>query len=239
MPLNGSVNLQPCSAVVVDVEGTTSSARFVYDVLFPYAKSRLRDWVREHGDEPETAAALAAVAAGEGLEPQDTTAIVSQLEQWIDEDVKAASLKTLQGLIWQEGYASGELHSHFFADVPPALRAWKDAGVRLAVYSSGSVAAQQSLFQHAPVGDLDALIDANFDITTAGPKRERESYERIAETLAIEPARLLFLSDIEAELAAARAAGWQAVGLRRAGEAQADAGHPSVSSFAELDLTVA
>lgn len=227
-----------CRAVVMDIEGTTSAARHVYEVLFPYARQHMSAWVVEHQDDPLTMAAVAEVADGLGVPSTDTEAIVGQLTRWIDEDVKAAPLKTLQGLIWEQGYARGELTSHVFDDVPPALEDWSGDGVLLAIYSSGSVAAQRSLFAHAPQGDLNRLIGANFDITTAGPKREADSYRRIAESLDIEPADLLFLSDVQEELDAAREAGWQVVGLLRAGEGQATAtGDPHVETFAAISVT--
>ena len=226
-----------CRGIVVDIEGTTSAARHVYDVLFPYARAHLRDWLDRHGSEPETASAVAAVAAGLGCDPDDLDAVTAQLVAWIDDDVKAAPLKTLQGLIWQEGYARGELTSHMFDDVPPALRNWQESGLTLAIYSSGSVAAQQALVAHAPQGDLRLLFSHYFDITTAGPKREPSSYRRIAEALGIAPGDLLFLSDTQAELDAAREAGWQVVGLRRTGEEQATAASdPTVGSFAEIPV---
>jgi enolase-phosphatase E1 len=232
------VHVEPVSAIVMDIEGTTSSARHVYEVLFPYARSAMATWVEQHGAEPVTRGALAEVAEQLGVEPTDTAPIVAQLVQWIDDDVKAAPLKTLQGLMWQEGYARGELTSHMFDDVPPTLRTWHTAGIPLVIYSSGSVAAQKALFANAPDGDLDSLIDANFDITTAGPKREQDSYARIAQALNAQPEQLLFLSDIQDELDAARAAGWQVVGVLREGETQATAGGaPLISSFAELDVS--
>lgn len=231
------VHVKPVRAIVMDIEGTTSSARHVYEVLFPYARAAMTTWVEQHGAEPVTREAIAEVAEQVGVEPTDTAAIVAQLVQWIDGDVKAAPLKTLQGLIWQEGYARGELTSHMFKDVPPTLRTWHTAGIPLVIYSSGSVAAQKALFAHAPGGDLDCLINANFDITTAGPKRVQESYTRIAQVLNAEPEQLLFLSDIQDELDAARAAGWQVVGVLREGETQATAsGAPLISSFTELDV---
>ncbi|MDP4804944.1 MAG: acireductone synthase [Candidatus Nanopelagicales bacterium] len=231
------VHVEPVSAIVMDIEGTTSSARHVYEVLFPYARAAMATWVEQHGDEPVTRKAIAEVAEQLGVESTDTAAIVAQLVQWIDDDVKAAPLKTLQGLIWQEGYSRGELTSHMFDDVPPTLRTWHIAGIPLVIYSSGSVAAQKALFAHAPDGDLDSLIGANFDITTAGPKRERDSYTRIAQALNAKPEQLLFLSDIQAELDAARAAGWQVVGVLREGETQATAsGAPLISSFTELEV---
>lgn len=219
----------------MDIEGTTSAAQHVYDVLFPYAREHLRPWITDHGTEPATSAALTATAVESGLDPDDRDALIAQLETWIDSDVKAAPLKTLQGFIWEQGFARGELSSHVFEDVVPALQDWREGGLTLAIYSSGSVAAQRLLFGHAPQGDLNPLIEANFDITTAGPKREAASYRAIAAALALAPGDLLFLSDVQAELDAARDAGWQVVGLLRDGEAQATATEePHVGSFADL-----
>ncbi len=231
------MTLQPVEAIVMDIEGTTSAARHVYDVLFPYARTHLRTWIEEHPDDPTTSAAVAQVAAELGVDPSDVDAVVAQLVRWIDDDVKAAPLKSLQGLIWEQGYARGELTSHMFDDVEPVLRAWKGAGIALVIYSSGSVAAQKALFANAPQGNLDELVDANFDITTAGPKREPASYERIAETLGIVPERLLFLSDVQAEIDAAHKAGWQAIGVLRQGETQATAAGPDiVDNFADIHV---
>lgn len=226
-----------CTTVVMDIEGTTSAARHVFDVLFPYSRDRMRAWVEEHRDEPATAAALEEVARGLDTSTDDTDALVRQLTDWIDNDVKAAPLKTLQGLIWQGGYDSGELSAHMFDDVPPAMQAWKEFGLDLYIYSSGSIAAQKGIFGHAPQGDLTPLLSGYFDITTAGPKREPESYRAIARALEADPADLLFLSDIQAEIDAAREAGWQAVGLLRDGESQATAtGDPHVASFDALRI---
>lgn len=232
-----TVTTQPVRAIVMDIEGTTGAARHVFDVLFPYSRTRMRAWVEQHADDPVTHQAIVEVAALLGVETTEIDAIVQQLVDWIDHDVKSAPLKAIQGQIWGQGFAAGELTSHMFDDVAPALQAWRDMGVTLCVYSSGSVAAQKALFAHTPQGDLDQLIDANFDITTAGPKRESASYRRIAEVLGIRPDQLLFLSDIQAEIDGARAAGWQAVGVLRQGEEQATVGEPPViSSFAELQV---
>lgn len=227
-----------CAAIVLDIEGTTSPARHVYDVLFPYARDRMAAWVSEHAEEPATRKAVDQVAREIGAYPDDLDAVVAQLVTWIDEDVKAAPLKTLQGLIWEQGYAAGELTSAMFDDVAPALRAWHAAGLPLVIYSSGSVAAQRAVFSHTTDGDLDDLISANFDITTAGPKRESASYRAIAEALGMEPSALLFLSDVQAEIHAAAEAGWQAVGVLRPGEEQATAASdPHIASFDELVIT--
>lgn len=226
-----------CTWLAVDIEGTTSAASHVLQVLFPYSRARIPAWVVAHAADPDVAPILAATAREAGCGPADLDAIVAQLQAWIDADVKAAPLKAVQGRIWDEGYAAGELTTHLFPDVAPGLRAWHEAGIALAVYSSGSVQAQRSWFANAPEGDLTSLFSAHFDLDSAGPKREAASYARIAAALGADPAQLCFLSDIEAEVEAARAAGWQAVGVRRPGEAQATVDSaPLVTSFAELRL---
>ena len=226
-------------AVVVDIEGTTSSTASVHVGLYDYARPRLRPWIDSHAGSPEVAAAVAATVADAGLGPAATTAdVVAALHTWMDDDVKATPLKTLQGQIWAEGFAAGELTAHVFADVAPRLRAWHASGRLLAVYSSGSVASQRAWFAHTHVGDLSGLIVAYFDTVNAGPKRNRASYAAIAASLGITPTEALFLSDVPAELDAAADAGWRAIGLRRPGEpAEAwDFGrHPVVTSFAEVE----
>ncbi len=169
----------------------------------------------------------------------DEDRIVAALEAWTDADAKVTPLKTVQGWIWQEGFARHELTSHFFPDVAPALRTWHEAGITLAVYSSGSIDAQKAWFSHTAAGDLLPLVDAHFDTENAGPKREVDSYRKITAALAQPAETITFLSDTRAELDAARAAGWTTVGVVRAGEPAAAAGvgdHRSVASFAEISF---
>jgi enolase-phosphatase E1 len=128
----------------------------------------------------------------------------------MDRDRKSPVLKRIQGEIWKGGYESGALRSDMYSDVLPALERWKKAGVRVAIYSSGSVLAQRLLFAHTSAGDLTPWLSAYFD-TGAGLKTSAESYRRIAASLGVAPDRLLFVSDVEAELAAAREAGCRAV----------------------------
>src|SRR5688572_31886471 len=97
----------------------------------------------------------------------------------MDRDSKSPGLKALQGMIWQEGYASGELHGVVFDDVPKALKRWRAAGIRAAIYSSGSVLAQKLIFGTTQFGDLTPLFDGFFD-TAVGPKRDANSYRMIA-----------------------------------------------------------
>lgn len=228
----------PARAIVVDIEGTTSATAAVHVGLYDYARPRLGPWIAEHGDDPEVAAAVAATKADGGLPADaDLDAVVAVLHGWMDGDVKAIPLKTLQGRIWAAGFAAGDLTPHFFDDVAPALRAWHAAGITLAVFSSGSVASQKPWFGHAAAGDLTELMSGFFDPVAAAPKREPVAYERIAAALGVTPADALFLSDVPAELDAARAAGWRTVGVQRAGEpAEAwDFGdHRVVASFAEV-----
>ena len=224
--------------VVLDIEGTTSAAGHIVGDLYAYARPRLGPWIDAHPDDPEIAVAVRQVIATAGLPATAGTAeVTAVLHGWLDADVKATPLKTVQGKIWAEGFARGEIHAHFFPDVPPVLRRWHADGLRLAVFSSGSVASQRPWFAHSPDGDLTGLLDAHFDTVNAGPKKEPASYTAIAAALAVDPARVLFLSDHPDELTAAATAGWQVVGLRRPGEPHqhADFGpHPVVTTFADL-----
>jgi len=226
--------------VVLDIEGTTSAAGFVQGDLYDYARPRLRPWIEAHADDPAIASAVATTRAEGGLaEDADLDAVVAVLHGWMDSDVKATPLKTIQGQIWAAGFAAGELSSHFFGDVVPRLRQWHGRGVRFAVFSSGSVASQVPWFRHADAGDLTPMIEAYFDTVSAGSKREATSYEKIASALGVPAGEALFLTDLPAELDAARAAGWQVIGVRREGEPNysADFGdHTVIESFDEIHV---
>ena len=227
-------------AVVLDIEGTTSATGFVVDVLYPYSRSRFADLLTERADDPAVARAIAQVRELTDSPDADAAEIEKTLNSWLDEDRKATPLKTLQGIIWSEGFARGDLVSHFYDDVVPALRAWHSAGLRLYVYSSGSVAAQRAWFTSSPEGDLLPLVSGLYDTENAGPKQEPESYRRIAEATGVAPSRLLFLSDRPGELDAAVAAGWHAVGVRRPGEPYFEQGvgdHAEAGAFDEIGIT--
>ena len=227
------------ATILTDIEGTTSSISFVKEVLFPYARRALPAFVREHGDEPDVRRWLDQVATESGGICSDDV-IVETLQGWIDQDRKHTALKALQGIMWREGYERGDFRGHVYADAAAALRAWHDAGTRLAVFSSGSVGAQKLLFGHSEAGDLASLFSAFFD-TEVGHKRDPESYRRIADALGQAPGEILFLSDIVEELDAAREAGMRTFLLdRREDYPQprrdaAASGHARVESFAEID----
>jgi enolase-phosphatase E1 len=153
----------------------------------------------------------------------------------MDGDVKATGLKHLQGLIWESGFNSGELQAHVYDDVPPALRAWKQQGLDIRIYSSGSIQAQKLFFGHTVAGNLLPLVSGHYD-TTTGPKKEAASYQQIARDMGMPPQEILFISDVVAELDAARTAGMQTALALRPGNAAISAGHDhsQIRSFAEV-----
>lgn len=221
-------------AIVTDIEGTTSSLSFVKDELFPYARCKLAEFVRARRGDPEMKRILEETAHQAGKELDEESAIALLL-QWIDEDRKYTPLKALQGLIWEAGYQAGALRGHIYEDAARRLRGWHAAGLRLYVYSSGSVHAQKLLFGHTDHGDLTPLFSGYFD-TRTGAKQETESYHRIAAEIDLPPENILFLSDILGELDAARAAGLQTRWLTRDGEPALQTGHPTVLSFDDITL---
>lgn len=233
-----AVEFRDVDHVIVDIEGTTSASAFVFDVLFPYATERFPAWLDQHAGEADRERIVAEVVSEAGLTDPSTDAVVTTLRAWVAEDRKATPLKELQGLIWEQGFSDGELVSDFFPDALVALRQWHDAGLPISVYSSGSVLAQRNWYAHSPQGDLTEWIAGYYDTANAGPKRESASYRAIAEAVAIDPSRLLFCSDVVAELDAAREAGWQAVRVRRAGEPHATEAstYPEVAEMTDIRL---
>ena len=202
-------------AIVTDIEGTTSSIDFVRDVLFPFARQRLPAFVEAHGDHPDVQHWLHEAAREAGMIEAERQEVVELLLQWMREDRKSTALKALQGMIWKDGYENGVYRAHLYPEVAARLRHWRAEGLRLYVYSSGSVPAQQLFFGHSEAGDLTPLFAGYFD-TQTGPKREPQSYRRIADAVGEDPRHLLFLSDIVEELDAAREAGFRTGWLVRA-----------------------
>lgn len=221
-------------AILTDIEGTTSSIDFVHQTLFPYSRSRMRRFLREQAGDDAVQRLLADVEEiAHGDLSLDDAADV--LEQWIDEDRKYTPLKSLQGMIWAQGYAEGALVGHVYADTPEYLLAWKASGISLYVYSSGSVEAQKLIFGHSAYGDLTPAFSDFFD-TRIGGKREQASYQRILERIGLPGSEVLFLSDIGAELDAARSAGLRTCQLIRDDKTTPAPGHPQAASFAEVAL---
>jgi len=215
----------PVRIILLDIEGTTTPIHFVTKTLFPYASQKLEKFLRENSADEEIHTLIRELRAQHdadernGLKPptwlddteEERRRSSVNYGQWlIARDSKCTPLKALQGRIWRQGYASGELKGEVYPDVPAAFERWKRQGKKICIYSSGSVLAQRLLFGSVATGDLTPYIEAFFD-TQVGAKAESASYHKIAETVSCEPERFLFLSDAPMETEAARAAGMQAV----------------------------
>jgi enolase-phosphatase E1 len=237
---------KPVRAILLDIEGTTTPADFVYRTLFPFARRRLEEFLRAHQHEPGVREDL------DGLRMQHHADLAANLEPpaWLDDspgaslassinyahwlmdrDSKYSALKSLQGKIWQEGYQRGELRGEVYPDVPDALSRWRQQSKDVFIFSSGSVLAQKNLFSTTSAGDLTRFIRAFFD-TTIGPKRDPQSYSRIAASLVSPPEAILFISDVAQELDAARLAGMQtALCVRSSPSAMPETNHRVILTF--------
>jgi enolase-phosphatase E1 len=223
------------AAVVLDIEGTTSPTSSVREKLYDYLRQHLGRWLADNvGGAADPVIAKTRSLAGQ---PDAAAADVAEiLCGWLNSDIKAEPLKTAQGLVCAEGFRSGALHGEFFDDVSSALKAWRGKGIKLYVFSSGSVRNQQDWFANARGGELASLISGWFDLSTAGVKGESSSYQTIAKSIGLAPDRILFLSDHPDELDAAVAAGWRVVGVDRPGEPNSPRPpHRWVHSFDEVD----
>jgi enolase-phosphatase E1 len=228
-------------AILLDIEGTTTPIDFVHKTLFPYAKENIAAYVREHFSEiGHEISQLDAESAGDSqydgkFDAASPDSVAGYLKFLIDVDRKSTPLKSLQGKIWKQGYDRGQLRGEVFDDVKPALEHWHEDGIEIAIYSSGSVLAQKLIFGHSTAGDLTKYIDRYFD-TTTGAKRETESYRKIAEALNFSPEEILFVSDVPAELDAARQAGLSTTLSLREGNAELDEEptHRVIQSFDEI-----
>ena len=205
--------------ILTDIEGTTTSVKFVYDVLFPYFRQHIGELRQMTTDSEVQKAFRQTVELAASLENKKLNSvddIINTLFRWSEEDRKITPLKTLQGILWQKGYENGEIKGHVYPEVSDCLKDWHEQGINIGVFSSGSVTAQKLIFGYSEAGDLTRFFSHYFDTTTGG-KREAETYPKIAEAIGIEPEKILFLSDIVEELQAADAAGFQTVQLVRPG----------------------
>jgi enolase-phosphatase E1 len=219
--------------ILMDIEGTTSSISFVHETLFPYAKEKMLEFIRIHKEVPEVQDILTKLCA-EQASGLSLPAAAELFNKWIDEDKKHGLLKRIQGLIWKEGFENGELRGHLYPEVASIMKKWKDTGIDLGIYSSGSVQAQKLLFKYSVEGDLTPILSSYFD-TEVGHKGEVQSYQNIVKELGLEPSEVHFLSDITEELDAAKLAGLNVTQLFR-NELPATKNHPHVTSFSELDI---
>jgi enolase-phosphatase E1 len=230
-------------ALVLDVEGTTTPVAFVYQVLFPFARERAGSFLERSCATPECRAALAQLRAERAAETafdsghvddSDPSSNLPYIAWLMDRDRKSPGLKALQGLIWQEGFRSGELRGEVYADVPPAFERWSSGAKAIFIYSSGSVLAQQLLFGSTGAGDLTRFLTGHFD-TAVGPKTAADSYRAIAQRVGMHPEDLLFVSDVRAELDAARGAGLQTALCVRSGSVNPESGgHAVITTFDDI-----
>jgi len=207
-------------AIVCDIEGTTSSISFVHKVLFPLSLEKLHSYLVDNEGDAELQTQLMAMwqRLYQGREPgaHMIEILETKLVEFIQGDVKDTTLKWVQGKIWKQAFESGVVKGHVYPEVAGFFERWISKGMKLFIYSSGSVEAQQLLFRYSEAGDLTRYLSGYFD-TTTGPKREAASYRAIARNMKIEAAEILFLSDIVAELDAAREAGFKTCLLLREG----------------------
>src|SRR5690606_6983150 len=168
-----------------------SSISFVHEVLFPYASKHIAEFVRAgHGDTPAIREQLDTVAEAAGLPGDDIEGLIAVLQSWIAEDRKETALKALQGMLWERGYQQGDFRGHVYPDAAEYLQRWHDRGLRLFVYSSGSVKAQKLIFGHSNEGDFTAFFSGYFD-TAGGGKTEAPSYRDIVAELGVDAGAVL------------------------------------------------
>jgi enolase-phosphatase E1 len=231
-------------AIVLDIEGTTTPIAFVHDILFPFARTHLREYLKTQAgsDVRDVLDELrddfdAEVSRGEeppGWSASSVESVAAFVEWLMDRDRKAPGLKLLQGRIWDHGFRNGTLRGEVYSDVPPALKRWNSAGIDVAIYSSGSEQAQRLVFSTTPSGDLTRFVSRFFD-TAVGPKTSADSYRRIARELGSAPADMLFVSDAAAELNAAEDAGAHVLlSVRPGNPPQPGAGHTAIRTFDEI-----
>ena len=234
----------PPQGILLDIEGTTSSISFVYDVMFPYVRENLNSYLAGNWNSESLQACLPMLAADtdqdaawlEGLDENAQQAkVAAAVIGMMDNDIKATGLKQLQGLIWKDGFHNGQMVAHLYDDVAPAIQSWRDSGIDVRIYSSGSIGAQKLFFGHTVAGDLLDRFGGHYD-TTTGPKREQQSYETIAAEFTCGPEEILFVSDVTEELSAAKEAGLQTVLSIRPGNKPVgdDHGFDAIESFAEI-----
>lgn len=201
-------------AIIVDTAGTTTDLNFIQDVLFPYSKTAMADFLAQNQNNALVDYCISDVK-DIALEPDASLERVTEiLCQWIDEDRKATPLKTLQGLIWKQGYAKSDFKGHIYPDFIDNIDRILAANIRIYSFSSGSVDAQKLLFSHTDAGNLTDKFSGHFD-TRTGNKLDKQAYSNICNTISLKPKQLVFISDNIDELKAADSAGLNTVWLNR------------------------
>ena len=204
--MSGTLPSLGVRGVLLDIEGTTTPISFVHEVLFSYARDHVREFLAANIDSDEVGGDIALLREEDPTLLSDIESIARYVELLIAQDRKSTGLKSLQGKIWRQGYLDGSLKSQVFPDVLPAMKDWHEAGLKISIFSSGSVLAQKLLFAYTEAGDLTKYITDYFD-TNVGKKGEAESYRKIAAAMKFAPNEIAFISDVVTELEAASEAG--------------------------------
>lgn len=220
-------------AILTDIEGTISSLEYVRKVMFPYSKKNLRSFMTEHKEEDIVKKTIRELSdkLGKSVDIEESIKI---LESWIDADLKEPILKEIQGYIWEEGFKDGKLKGHIYQDAYIKLMEWKEIGIKIYVFSSGSVKAQKLFFKYTDYGDITNIFSGFFD-TKMGSKKDKDSYLKISDEIKLKPREILFLSDIEEELDASREAGMKTIRVLRDG-IEISSKHKVVRDFSSISL---
>jgi enolase-phosphatase E1 len=230
-------------AVLLDIEGTVTPISFVHEVLFPYVRANVESYLTQHVNHPEVQDDITKLQEEQESDTKELRqpridsidTVVTYVNRLIDLDRKSPALKSLQGKIWKAGYNDGSLKSPIYNDVIEAFERWRHKAIKINIFSSGSVQAQQLLFANTEAGDLTRYIDQYFD-TSVGKKMDPQSYLTIASKLSLNPTQVLFVSDVVAELDAANNAGMQTrLCVRPGNPPQPDGGFQRITTFRELD----
>lgn len=223
-------------AIITDIEGTTTPISFVKDTLFPYSYQKVEDFLRQNWQRPEIKNVVEDIQKIQQAQ-LSFQQVVETIRIWIEEDRKITPLKQLQGLIWEDGYKTGQLKGFVYEDAYRRLKEWYQRDIKIYVYSSGSVHAQKLLFSNTNYGDLTYLFSGYFD-TNVGSKLERNSYKKIADQISIPTSEIVFLSDNPQEIQAAAETGMVVYRIVREGDAQfiESFPYPQVSSFDYVEI---
>ncbi|XP_015788967.1 enolase-phosphatase E1-like [Tetranychus urticae] len=230
-----SIKVKRPSAIILDIEGTTTSVEFVSRVLFPYIRTHLKKYLNEcWGQRPlmitidrlreqikieqDGGSRVPRILnTGEGEEEEIRRSVIANILWQMDEKKNNAALKQLQILVWVYGYEKQHIKGHVFDDVPPALHSWKrELNIKLYLYSTGMIVVQQLLFSCSTHGNLLPLIDDFFDVLL-GSKRDFKSFKKISTKIEEAEDSILFLTDNVKEAKAALQAGCKALLVVRPG----------------------
>ncbi len=225
---------------IFDIEGTTTPISFVHDILFPYSKNNLLNFLKENKisnsifsnlkeeNEKDVKLNLYSIPLENSV-----NSLFSYLEFLISIDRKNSGLKEIQGEIWKHGYETGELKSQIFPDTLDFFQFIQSQNKKINIYSSGSILAQKLIFKYSNLGDLSSYISNYFD-TGVGHKRDFNSYLKISDMLNCNPNEIIFFTDVQEEADSALSIGIKSYILLRNGNSPIEKiKHPTLNTFSE------